>query len=99
MKNYAQNTSKRIGAKTYRMNFLNELLEMFKELHALPEIYDDEIDLKLMKDEIKNIENPKKLNPRRGLTTFSLSSANKCKCELYYRPIRAEARRKKEESK
>lgn len=67
-----------------------ELLEMFEDLHSLPEIYDNDIDLQLMEDEIRNIKSPKKLNFRRGLTTFSPSSANKCKRELYYKALRAE---------
>lgn len=64
---------------------VEDITKHFDEYHAKNEIYDNDIVRGILEDELKNIENPKKLNFGRGLVTFSPSSADKCERELYYK--------------
>ncbi len=64
--------------------FINHL----DRYHALPEIFDPEIEKAIMEDQIRNIENPKKLNFVKGLPTFSPSSVSKCDRELFYKALK-----------
>lgn len=61
------------------------LITHFDQYHSLNEVYDKELERELLDDELQNLNNPKRLNFRRGLVTFSPSSADKCDRELYYK--------------
>ncbi len=62
-----------------------DLVAHFNEFHALDEVVDNEIELAYLEDELHSITNPKSLNFKRGLVTFSPSSASKCERELFYK--------------
>lgn len=64
------------------------MLNHFKRFHSLSEIYDRDIEERILEDELEHIRNPKVLNFERGLVTFSPSSASKCERELYYKAKR-----------
>jgi len=67
-----------------RWAFINHL----NAYSTLDEPRDKEIDLAILEDEIINIKNPKYINFKRGLVTFSPSSASKCERELFYKALR-----------
>lgn len=66
------------------------MLRHFERFHSLSEIYDRDIEEKILLEELKNLQNPKQVNFQDGLVTFSPSSASKCERELYYKATRAE---------
>lgn len=55
---------------------------------SLDEPRDKEIDMSILDDEMTNLKNPKYINFKRGLVTFSPSSASKCERELFYKALR-----------
>lgn len=61
------------------------MIQHLDDYHGKNEIYDKEIDKGILEDELLNLENPKKVDFGKGLVTFSPSSADKCRRELYYK--------------
>lgn len=67
-----------------------EILKHFDRLHSLPEEFDRELEIELLKNELKNLEKPKELHFESGIVTFSPSSASKCERELFFKAVGAE---------
>lgn len=64
--------------------FLNHL----ERFHSMSEIFDKDIELEVLQDEIDAINNPKEVKFEKGVVTFSPSSASKCERELFYKAKR-----------
>src|SRR5687767_5057478 len=65
-------------------------VEHLQRFHSLSEIYDKEIEIEVLEDELDAINNPKKVKFEKGVVTFSPSSASKCERELFYKAKRFE---------
>ncbi|WP_205439447.1 hypothetical protein [Halobacillus ihumii] len=56
----------------------------FQKFHSMDEIFDKDIEIQILEEELEALKNPKKPNFQR-LPTFSPSSASKCERELFYK--------------
>lgn len=64
------------------------MVDHINRFHTLNEIRDNDIEETILLEELENIRNPKKPNFKRGIPTFSPSSASKMDRELYYKAKR-----------
>lgn len=69
-------------------NLTKAFIGQVNAYHSLDEKFDKTLELELLEDELNNINNPKFIDFKRGLTTFSPSSASKCERELYYKALK-----------
>lgn len=66
------------------------MLQHFERFHSLAEIFDKDIEEKILLEELNNLRNPKELHFEQGIVTFSPSSASKCERELYFKATNIE---------
>lgn len=64
------------------------MVDHMNRFHSLNEVRDNDVEETLLLEELENIRNPKKPNFKRGIPTFSPSSASKMDRELYYKAKR-----------
>jgi hypothetical protein len=65
------------------MSFAAELLDLLDTYHVQAEVWDDELEIEIMKQKIEILENPVNKFPPKDYPYFSPSSANSCPRELY----------------
>ncbi|MBC9786661.1 hypothetical protein H1S01_19660 [Heliobacterium chlorum] len=93
----------RVGAKELRQEVLSDandrgleltkaILNHFDAIHSIQEPNDDEIEKYLLMDELDGLNSDtSKLGFKKGVITFSPSSAYKCERELYFKVKKVEA--------
>lgn len=74
-------------AKELETNFLAHL----NSYHLLKERNIPDLDLEILENEIKHINEPRKLDYNNNVTSFSPSSSDKCERELYFKATSAPA--------
>ncbi|MGM0846950.1 MAG: hypothetical protein ACQEUT_18480 [Bacillota bacterium] len=70
-------------------NYSKQFIDFLNTFYSHKEIWDDDLKIEILQQEIDITKNPKIKYPPRGVTYFSPSSANSCNRELYLKCKRA----------